>query len=51
MTYKIHAKFIIDSSGYGRVLPRLLDLDKPSSFAVHSAIYTHVKETDRPKRR
>src|SRR5690606_1407455 len=27
-TYTIHAKFIIDSSGYGRVLPRLLDLDK-----------------------
>ncbi len=46
--YKIHAKFIIDSSGYGRVLPRLLDLDKPSALAVHSAIYTHVKEPNRP---
>src|SRR5690606_39160046 len=47
--YKINAKFIIDSSGYGRVLPRLLDLDKPSELAVHSAIYTHVKEPDRPE--
>lgn len=46
--YNIHAKFIIDSSGYGRVLPRLLDLDKPSALAVHSAIYTHVKEPNRP---
>ncbi len=46
--YKIRAKFIIDSSGYGRVLPRLLNLDKPSELAVHSAIYTHVKETERP---
>lgn len=46
--YKINAKFIIDSSGYGRVLPRLLDLDKPSALAVHSAIYTHVKEPNRP---
>ncbi len=47
--YKIKAKFIIDSSGYGRVLPRLLDLDKPSALAVHSAIYTHVEEPNRPK--
>ncbi len=46
--YTINAKFIIDSSGYGRVLPRLLDLDKPSALAVHSAIYTHVKEPNRP---
>ena len=47
--YKINAKFIIDSSGYGRVLPRLLNLDKPSELAVHSAIYTHVKEPSRPR--
>jgi flavin-dependent dehydrogenase len=46
--YKVNAKFIIDSSGYGRVLPRLLDLDKPSSLNPNSAIYTHVKETERP---
>lgn len=46
--YKINAKFIIDSSGYGRVLPRLLDLEKPSTLNPNSAIYTHVKETDRP---
>src|SRR5690606_23840475 len=25
-TFEVHAKFIIDSSGYGRVLPRLLNL-------------------------
>ena len=46
--YKINAKFIIDSSGYGRVLPRLLDLDKPSSLEPNSAIYTHVHEPNRP---
>ncbi len=46
--YEIHAKFIIDSSGYGRVLPRLLDLETPSSLPKHSAIFTHIKETDRP---
>lgn len=46
--YIINAKFIIDSSGYGRVLPRLLDLDMPSSLEANSAIFTHVKETNRP---
>ncbi|MEH6763924.1 MAG: NAD(P)/FAD-dependent oxidoreductase [Aequorivita antarctica] len=46
--YNIKAKFIIDSSGYGRVLPRLLDLEKPSTLNPNSAIYTHVKETERP---
>lgn len=44
----IEAKYIIDSSGYGRVLPRLLDLDKPSALPKHSSIFTHVKEKNRP---
>lgn len=44
---EIHAKFIIDSSGYGRVLPRLLDLEKPSKLEPHSSIFTHVKDIHR----
>lgn len=44
----ISAKFIIDSSGFGRVLPRLLDLDKPSEIPKHSSIFTHVKDIKRP---
>jgi flavin-dependent dehydrogenase len=47
----ITAKYIIDSSGFGRVLPRLLDLDKPSALPLHSSIFTHVKETKRPEGR
>lgn len=47
--YRIHAKFIIDSSGWGRVLPRLLDLDKPSTIPEHSSIFGHVKDVNRPK--
>ncbi len=47
-TSTIRAKYIIDSSGYGRVLPRLLDLDKPSSIPKHSSLFTHVKEGVRP---
>ncbi|RZJ66810.1 MAG: NAD(P)/FAD-dependent oxidoreductase [Flavobacterium sp.] len=46
---EIHANFIIDSSGYGRVLPRLLDLDTPSSLDPHSSIFTHVKDLNRPE--
>lgn len=45
----INAKFIIDSSGYGRVLPRLLDLDIPSELPDHSSIFTQVKDVNRPE--
>lgn len=46
---QISAKYIIDSSGFGRVLPRLLDLDKPSDIPKHSSIFTHVKDVRRPE--
>ncbi len=45
----ISANFIVDSSGYGRVLPRLLNLDKPSDIPKHSSIFTHVKDLKRPE--
>ncbi|HLV13872.1 MAG TPA: NAD(P)/FAD-dependent oxidoreductase [Xanthomarina sp.] len=45
--YNIQAKYIVDSSGYGRVLPRLLDLDKPSALPDHSSLFTHVKDVNR----
>ncbi|WP_417212858.1 NAD(P)/FAD-dependent oxidoreductase [Bizionia sp.] len=47
--YQVEAKFIVDSSGYGRVLPRLLNLDKPSSIPEHSSIFGHVKDVNRPE--
>lgn len=50
-TYQLNAKFIIDSSGYGRVLARLLQLDKPSEMPEHSSIFTHVKDLNRPEGR
>ncbi len=45
----VQAKYIIDSSGYGRVLPRLLDLDTPSPIPKHASIFTHVNDTNRPE--
>ena len=44
---QIKAKFVIDASGYGRVLPRLLGLNKTSQLNPHSAIFTHVKDINR----
>jgi len=48
-TSEIHAKFIIDSSGFGRVLAKQLDLEARPQIASHSSIFTHIKESDRPK--
>lgn len=48
---EIHAKFIIDSSGYGRVLPRILKLDAPSSIPENSSLFSHVKDVNRPEGR
>lgn len=45
---EIEAKFIIDSSGYGRVLPRILNLEKPSEIPDNSSIFTHIEDIKRP---
>ncbi|MFA7686281.1 MAG: NAD(P)/FAD-dependent oxidoreductase [Moheibacter sp.] len=46
---EIHANFIIDSSGYGRVLPKLLNLDAPSSLDPMAAIFVHLEDQRRPQ--
>lgn len=48
-SYQIDADFIIDASGNGRVLPRLLGLDKPSDFPPRKASFVHVNDPDRPE--
>ena len=42
--YHLKAKFVLDASGYGRVLPRLLDLEAPSDFPVRQAVFTHIED-------
>jgi flavin-dependent dehydrogenase len=37
-------KFVLDASGFGRILPRLLDLHRPSAFPARAAIFTHVRD-------
>ncbi|MEZ5047634.1 MAG: NAD(P)/FAD-dependent oxidoreductase [Chitinophagaceae bacterium] len=43
----IQAKFIIDGSGYGRVIPRLFNLDKPSTLPTRQALFTHIHDKNR----
>ena len=38
------ARFVLDASGFGRTLPRLLGLDRPSAFPPRGAIFTHVRD-------
>jgi flavin-dependent dehydrogenase len=47
--YQLNAKFVLDASGFGRVLPRLLDLELPSDFPARTALFTHIQDNiDRP---
>jgi flavin-dependent dehydrogenase len=45
---KISTRFVLDCSGYGRVLPRLLKLEEPSNFPNREALFTHVTGDQRP---
>lgn len=44
---EIHARFIVDASGYGRVIPRLFNLDVPSSLPLRKTLFTHIQDTRR----
>ncbi|MEI6083883.1 MAG: NAD(P)/FAD-dependent oxidoreductase, partial [Verrucomicrobiota bacterium] len=44
----ITARFVLDCSGYGRVLPRLLALEETSNFPVREALFTHITGDRRP---
>ncbi|MFM0603604.1 NAD(P)/FAD-dependent oxidoreductase [Paraburkholderia sediminicola] len=53
--YEVEACFVFDASGFGRVLPRLLNLEAPTRMPTRAAIFTHVRDgipagaTDRNK--
>lgn len=44
---QIEARFIIDGSGYGRVIPRLFGMDRPSNLPPRKALFTHIKDLNR----
>ena len=43
----ITARYIIDASGYGRVIPRMFDLDKPSGLDPRKAVFVHIQDNRR----
>ncbi len=45
----VESRFIIDASGYGRVLPTLLDLNSPSNFPKRETLFTHFFDRKRPQ--
>lgn len=46
---EVSARFIIDASGFGRVLASQLNLEAPPQIAAHSSIFTHITESNRPQ--
>jgi flavin-dependent dehydrogenase len=47
----LSARFVLDCSGYGRVLPKLLKLETPSHYPVRESLFTHVTGDIRPSGR
>jgi flavin-dependent dehydrogenase len=46
--YTAEGKFLIDCSGYGRVLPKLLKLESPSVLGPRMALFSHFEGDQRP---
>ncbi|MGD8112761.1 NAD(P)/FAD-dependent oxidoreductase [Vibrio sp. TRT 17S01] len=40
--YLLQADYVLDASGFGRVLPKLLELEEPSCLPPRKAIFTHI---------
>jgi len=43
----IRARFIVDGSGYGRVIPRLFGLERPSTQAPRKTLFCHMTDPRR----
>ena len=42
--YVVQARFLLDASGFARILPRMLQLEHPSDFPVRGALFTHIED-------
>lgn len=42
--YQLEAQYVLDGSGFGRVLPKMLDLEEPSLLPPRKAIFTHIND-------
>ncbi len=43
-SYTLQTRYLLDASGFGRVLPRLLDLDLPSTMPSRTSLLTHIED-------
>jgi flavin-dependent dehydrogenase len=46
-TKQIKARFVVDGSGYGRVIPRMFNMERPSALPSRKALFTHIRDTRR----
>jgi flavin-dependent dehydrogenase len=44
---KLTSRFVMDASGYGRVLPRMFDLEVPVPTPPRSAVFSHLDDSKR----
>ncbi|SUO97216.1 NAD(P)/FAD-dependent oxidoreductase [Suttonella ornithocola] len=42
--YQVRGQFVLDASGYGRVLPRLLNLETPSDLKPRQVYSVHIRD-------
>ncbi len=47
ISHTVTSRFLIDASGYGRVLPQLFDLDAEVSTIPRGAVFCHIHDTKR----
>ncbi|MCW3125492.1 MAG: pyridine nucleotide-disulfide oxidoreductase [Bacteroidetes bacterium] len=44
---QIKARFIVDGSGYGRVIPKMFGLERESNLPPRKALFTHIRDVRR----
>jgi len=47
---EVQCRFVMDASGYGRVLPRLLDIEKAVDSVPRGAIFAHINDPKRSEK-
>ena len=41
---QLTSRYVLDGSGFGRVLPKLMDLEIPSSQPARTSVFTHIED-------
>lgn len=49
-TQEVECRFVLDASGYGRVLPRMFDIEMPVPTPPRGAIFAHVQDVNRSEK-